>query len=457
MDWSPAIADRTGPFYLRIVEALRADVASGRLHRGQQLPTQRALAKHLGLDLTTVTRAYSEARRSGLTEARVGQGTFVAESASQAPRAEQQRTEVDLSMNIPPQPLEADIEGRIMRGLAAIQRDTGFFGLLNYRQPGGSAEERAIASTWLSRRVDSATPETVLISSGTQTALLAFLLANTSPGDVVLAEASTFPGFKAAAAFTRVKIVGVPLDEFGIIPDALDEACSRHRPKAVYLIPTIHNPTTATMPLKRREAVARIIEAHGVALFEDDAYGLLAPDVPPLASLIPRQTHYALSLSKCLAPGLRVSLLAAPDPIAAARFAGALRACVQMPASLMVALVMRWLQDGSADSIIAAIRSEAAARQRIASQILANVPFAADPRGHHIWMPLPSQWSRIAFLSHIQRQGLAGVTGDVFSIDEAPHAIRVSLGAARSRAELAGALHVLASAFGTAASTAHIV
>ena len=83
MDWMPTLDDRRGPVYQRIVEALAADVVSGRLHRGQQLPTHRALAKALGIDLTTVTRAYTEARRCGLTEARVGQGTFVAESMAQ--------------------------------------------------------------------------------------------------------------------------------------------------------------------------------------------------------------------------------------------------------------------------------------------------------------------------------------------------------------------------------------
>ncbi|MET0471432.1 MAG: GntR family transcriptional regulator, partial [Xanthobacteraceae bacterium] len=102
MDWRPTLNDREGPLYRRIVDALTADVASGRLRRGQQLPTHRALAKALGVDLTTVTRAYTEARRRGLTEARTGQGTFVAESMSH--RAAALRPDLDLSMNLPPQP-----------------------------------------------------------------------------------------------------------------------------------------------------------------------------------------------------------------------------------------------------------------------------------------------------------------------------------------------------------------
>src|ERR1700751_1793872 len=120
MEGIPTISDRGGPLYLRIVDALAADINRGRLRRGQQLPTHRALAKALDIDLTTVTRAYTEARRCGLTEARAGQGTFVAESMAHIRHATRPGDEFDLSMNLPPQPMEADLEGRLFRGVAAI-------------------------------------------------------------------------------------------------------------------------------------------------------------------------------------------------------------------------------------------------------------------------------------------------------------------------------------------------
>ena len=82
MDWIPTITEGSGSVYIRIVDALSADIASGRLARGQQLPTHRALARALDIDLTTVTRAYGEARRRGLIDARVGQGTFVSETTA---------------------------------------------------------------------------------------------------------------------------------------------------------------------------------------------------------------------------------------------------------------------------------------------------------------------------------------------------------------------------------------
>ena len=143
------------------------------------------------------------------------------------------------------------------------------------------------------------------------------------------------------------------------------------------------------MPLSRRKEVAEILRRHEVLLFEDDAYGKLEPNAVPLASLVPERTYFAASLSKCIAPGLRVSLLLTPDQASAEVLVSALRASVQMPAFLMVALVTRWLQDGSAEAIIGAILNEASARQKLAANVLVQHAYSRHPNGHHIWVPLP--------------------------------------------------------------------
>src|SRR5215470_1659022 len=109
MDWIPTLSEWHGPLFTRIVDALAADIASGRLVRGQRLPTHRALANALGIDLTTVTRAYGEARRRGLLEAQVGQGTFVSETTMRAASDLAAPVSIDLSMNLPPQPVEANL------------------------------------------------------------------------------------------------------------------------------------------------------------------------------------------------------------------------------------------------------------------------------------------------------------------------------------------------------------
>ena len=116
MYWIPAISEWQGPLYMRIVEAMTADIANGRLLRGQQLPTHRALAQALGIDLTTVTRAYSEARRRGLTDARVGQGTFVSETTVRAASDIAYQIKIDLSMNVlrtQPRPISMSVFPRV--------------------------------------------------------------------------------------------------------------------------------------------------------------------------------------------------------------------------------------------------------------------------------------------------------------------------------------------------------
>ncbi|MCA6120864.1 PLP-dependent aminotransferase family protein [Bradyrhizobium sp. WSM 1704] len=458
MDWIPTVSEWQGPMFLRIVDALAADIASGRLVRGQRLPTHRALASALDIDLTTVTRAYGEARRRGLLDARVGQGTFVSETTARATSDLPAPINIDLSMNLPPQPVEANLDLRIAQGLANIRSEAGFSAYLGYARPGGAPDEREVAAAWLQPRVPQASSERIVIFPGSQAIIFNALLALTSPGDVVVTEALTFPGIKAAAARLDVHLAGVAMDAEGIKPDALDEACRKHRPKAVYLVPTQHNPTTATMSAARRKAVADIIRKRGCLLIEDDVYGPLEPQMAPIATLIPERTYYALSIAKCIAPALRVAYLLAPDAAAEQQMRAGLQATMQMPPSLMVALVTQWLRSGVAGEIIRAIRNEAAARQQLAARFLKGVDYAARPASHHLWMPLPKHFGGTDLLSHLMRNGLAVVGEDAFAVGgAAPRGLRVSLGAARNRAELSQALQVLSNAVKAQAGARQIV
>jgi DNA-binding transcriptional MocR family regulator len=458
MDWLPTLSEWHGPLFQRIVDALAADIASGRLVRGQRLPTHRALAEALDIDLTTVTRAYGEARRRGLLEARVGQGTFVSETTARAASELPVPINIDLSMNLPPQPIEANLDLRIAQGLENVRAAAGFSAFLSYSQPGGSADEREAAASWLQARVKAASPERLIVFPGTQTIIFNALLALTSPGDAVVTEVLTFPGMKAAAARLGVQLIGVAMDGEGALPAALDEACRKHKPKAVYLVPTQHNPTTATMGPARRKAIADVIRRRATVLIEDDAYGALEPSVSPIANLIPERTYYAASMAKCIAPALRVAYLLAPDLAAEQRMRAGLQATLLMPPSLMVALVTHWLRSGVANEIIRAIRSEAAARQQLAARFLKGVRYASRPASHHLWMPLPPHLEGADLLSHLMRNGIAVVDENAFAVGQSGlHGLRVSLGAARNRSELSRALQVLASAVGTPAAARQVV
>jgi len=458
MDWVPTIVELSGPRYQRIVDAMEADIAAGRLVRGQQLPTQRALAKALSIDLTTVTRAYSEARRRGILEARVGRGSFVSETSARRAVDLPHPVAIDLSMNVPPHPLEAQLDERILSGLEALRQQSGLTAFLNYQPPGGSAHELEVAAKWLRSRVPHVRPDRLVIFPGTQTILFDLLASLAAPGDIVLTEALTFPGIKAAVARLGVRLVGVAMDEGGILPDALAKACRAHKPKAIYLIPTLHNPTTATLSAERREAIAKIVRDAGTTLIEDDAYGQLDRSASPIANLIPERTYLATTLSKCIAPALRVAYLATPDTSTQLEMRSYLQATVQMPAPLMVALVTHWLETGIADRIISAIRNEAIGRQQLAQRTLKDFQFLAKPAAHHLWLRLPERRGRQDIAAHLLRDGLAVIASDAFVVDGAPpHAARVSLGAARNRTELARALQILVGALREPADIRQIV
>ena len=130
-----------------------------------------------------------------------------------------------------------------------------------------------------------------------------------------------------------------------------------------------------------------------------------------------RKTSLASCWAKCIAPALRVSYLLAPDPASEQKMRSNLQATMLMPAPLMVALVTYWLRFGIADMIILAIRNEAIGRQQLAHRFLKGVSYAAKPNGHHLcWLPLPPQWNRAEFLSHVLRHGVAVVGDDAFAV-----------------------------------------
>ncbi|HYC05660.1 MAG TPA: PLP-dependent aminotransferase family protein [Azospirillaceae bacterium] len=441
--WRPDISGATGPLYLAIADALGADIAAGTLRPGDPLPTHRALAPLLGVDLTTVTRAYGEARRRGLIDAATGRGTFVKAAGRPAAPA----LGIDLSMNMPPRP--DWLAERLAATMAALLRDGGA-GLLAYQPSGGLLPDREAGARWLAPLLPDLTAERVLVTGGAQAGLMALLTLLARPGDVVLAEALCYPGLRAAAAQLGLRLEGVAMDSDGVRPDALDEACRRWSPRAFYCVPTLHNPTGLTWSPARRAEIAAVARARALTIIEDDAYGLLPAGTPaPLAALAPDLTWYLATLAKTLTPALRVAYLVAPDAERRGRAEAALRAVTQMAPPLSVAAATRWIGDGTAADLLRSVREESRARQALARSIL---PLGGDAgEGHHVWLGLPDGRNAADFAARLRRSNLAVVPDDAFAV--APPsipALRLSLGAATDRAQLSAGLRLLADALAQA-------
>ncbi|MGU3467772.1 PLP-dependent aminotransferase family protein [Methylobacterium sp. C33D] len=445
--WIPTIAGDAGPKYMAIVRALAEDIRAGRLAPGARLPPQRALAKRLNVDLTTVTRAFNEARRTGLIDATAGRGSFV--RAARAPAAEMRRPDpsasVDFSMNMPPQPAAARLAERLETGLARLAGSSGFLARMQYQDSAGNLADRAAAAHWLGRRLGPLPVQRVLVAGGAQVVLAAVLAALLKPGDALCVPALTYPGLRMAAERRGVRLVPVAADAEGLDPDAFRERCESERPRALYLVPTLDNPTTATLPAIRRRQIAGIARTHGVAIIEDDAYGVLPLDAPaPLAAEASDLTWHIATLSKCASPGLRIAYVAVPGTNEAVRLAAELRAINMMASPLTAALASHWIAEGVLDAVVAAIRQENELRQAVARETLRDLDVRAHPCGHHLWLRLPDPWRRGEFGAHARQLGVSVVPSDPFAVGTAPEAIRVSLGAAPDAETLRYGLSLLA-------------
>jgi len=445
--WRPRLIESARMKYLGIVEALEADIRSGRVARGERLPPQRAIAEALDVDLTTVTRAFNEARRRGLVEAQAGRGTFISEKLDGHESAVHAHPLIDLSMNIPPQPTEADFRKIFPQGIAGILGSPRGLLSLHYQESNGGEPDRYAAAAWLAHRLEGATPDRIIVTGGAQSALFAVCDLLLNRGDVVLAGAMTYPGLKAVAAQKGIVLEPLAMDEQGITLDAFEKACREKSAKALYLIPTIDNPTTATMPEDRRRKLAALAQKHGIAVIEDDPYAPLRPErTVAMAELASDITWHIATLSKCATPALRIAYVIAPNSGMALRLAGVLRATILMAPPLMSALATRWIANGTLDEIAKAISAENAVRQKLAASILREVSFAADPHGHHLWLRLPGHWRAADFAEHADRVGVSIVPSSVFAVAAHPiEAVRISLGVAPDRGALEDGLTQLAS------------
>lgn len=438
--WLPTLAARGGPRFLQIADALQAAVESGALRPGDRLPPQRRLALQLGVDLTTITRAYDEARRRQLLEGRGARGSYVT-----APRFERGLL-LDLSMNIPPPPEGVDFDALMRQGLSQVLRAADGALLMTYQLGGGSEADRRAGARWLQPMLGEVDADQVVVCPGAQAAIAALVLALTEQGDVILAEPFSYPGLMAAAAQLGRRVVEVEADGHGMLPEQLERACHLHRPRLVYLNPTLQNPTAITMPRDRRQALAGIARRCQVRIVEDDPYWLLAnAPPPPVAAFAPDQVVYLSTLSKCLTPGLRVAFVLLREPHERGRFLAALRSFALMATPLTAALATQWILDGSAAQLTDGVRKEARLRHRMAGDVLAG-RYGGAGDGLHAWLELPGYWSSSRLAEACRHEGIAVMPAEAFAAGSGAgvtNAIRISLGSVKDRGHLQAGLRRL--------------
>ena len=436
MAWRPDFAADGKPFYLAIADALAADLTAGIVQPGEKLPTQRDLAGALGLDLTTITRAYAEAARRGLIIGEGRRGSFVRGGPTEMSDS-LAGGEAASGMNMPPEPEDGALRRAILDGIPALL--DGRLAPLHYQPQGGLETQRAAAATFLNPLTPDTSADQIAITAGSQHGLHAVLSLLVSRGDRIAAPAFTYPGFLAAARRLGAGIVPLAMDADGILPEALELAARAAELRAVYLVPTNDNPTTATLPLERRKEIARLALRYGFAIIEDDAYGRLpANPLPPLAAFAPKLTWHIASVSKLVSPALRVGFVRAPGVREAHALAAAAHESAVMAPPLNAALVTNWILDGTLGRLAGAVRAEATARMKEAAAILGPAGARFHPEGYHLWLPLPGSADAGGIAAQAIAAGLPAAPGAAFATtpDGPVQALRISLGGSAPRVRI---------------------
>src|SRR5947207_11244249 len=396
--WLPNLEGRRGPVYRRIADAIDEDVQAGRLRAGARLPPHRDMADHLGVTVTTVTRAYTEAARRGLISGHVGRGTFIrGHELEDAPAS----GPIDLSINI----LMPDKEVAALEPRMFQRRVLPWTDLLGYVPAPGHRRHRQAMAEWLAATGTPASPDRIVLTMGAEHALLIALAVTTKPGDTVLAEELTYSGMKDLSSQMHLKLRGVAMDAEGLRADALEAACRSTRSRLLYCMPRLQNPTSAVMSERRRRQVAAVAEKYRLTVIEEHVYGFLSPERASLMALIPDRTIFATSVSKSLFPGIRLGCVVGSGATIEKLTAAVWTTTICVP-PISADLLCGWMEDGTALRILEWKRHEVAARQAMAKRLLDGYRVQTQASSPHAWLHLPARWTTDAFAAEMRSRAV---------------------------------------------------
>lgn len=445
--WRPDPTQLSRPAYLSLAEQIARAIQDGRLLHGAKLPTHRKMAEDLVISVQTVSRAYDELIRRGLISGEIGRGTFV------------QTQRQELEPPYLPERLGEVIDLSILKPVCDhihLERMRQAFEWLGENLPSSSAlsfrpnvvfpRHRAVATEWLSLCGLQVSPLNVNVTNGATSGMTVALMSVAPPGAIVAAEAVSHHTLVPLSTYLGIHLEGLAVDDEGMIPEALDEACRRSPIRAVFLQPSVINPRATLMSSGRREALAEVAARHDIAIIENDILGPLVTDrPPPIAAYAPERTLYVTSFTKITVPGLRIGYLVAPDRYVAA-VANRHLVLNWMATPAMAEIATRWVSDGTAMELVEWQRCALLARHEIAQTTLAGLRYYTHRQGLHVWLPLSGAHTEEGFVSQARLHGVAIAPGTSFRTAGqgwAP-AVRISLGST-SEADLRTGLGVVAS------------
>ncbi|MCK8779573.1 PLP-dependent aminotransferase family protein [Rhizobium sp. NTR19] len=449
--WRPVLAKQKGVTkHAALTEKIIADIDAGVLKPMDRMPTHRDLARELGLSVQTVSLSYKEAERLGFLSGEIGRGTFV--KARVTDRAG--RMMLDHSPN-------EVLDLSIIRGVYLEEHETASreifhelaeSDIASFMRPcrpiAGLQRHRDTASLWLRRFGVPAGADRILVTNGAAHGIFLALSCIVRSGDVVLCENLTDHGIIGLSNVLGFSLKGLPTDDEGILPDALEAACAAGGVRALVLIPTLNNPTGHVSGAERRRVIAAIAARHGVFVVEDEVCRpMIDEDLPSISEMLPDLGFFVTSFTKAVLTGLRVGYLVVP-PSYSIRAASILRVSSWSGTYLAGEIATRWVENGTALRLVEVQRLEAAARQSIATSILGEHVASSHPLSLCAWLKVPGHWTEDGLVRALANQNVAVSPSEPF-IAGPGHGggIRICLGGRMSHPTLTSALTTVRNTF----------
>ena len=416
--------------YKAVVDRYAQAIRSGQLPAGSRLPTHRTLAAGERLSLATATRVYRELEEMGLVSGETGRGTFVRDLSLPPGHGVDQQVVaadvVDLNFNYPSLPDQGDALREALRQLAMAGDIDSH---LRYQPHAGRLAERDIIARHLTCQHFAPDAENVLIVNGAQHGLAVTVMGLLRPGDVVAVDALTYSGFKVLAALYHLELAAIPCRPEGPDLQALHTLCQQRRVRAVYTMPTLHNPLGWVLNTGQRQALADLARQHDLLIIEDAAYArLVSRPPPPVISYAPERTVYVTGFSKNIATGLRVGVVISP-PRYRPEIERAIRATTWNTPTLISSLICAWIEDGTVARFEMQKRQDARQRQQVAREVLCGLPVVSHPDSYFVWLPLGEESRADRLANALMERRISVSTAEPFCVSATiPQALRIALG-----------------------------
>jgi len=448
MSWKPDRKALKRPFYLSIAALLEQEITNGLLAPGTQLPPQRELADFLDINFTTITRAYKICMAKGLIYAITGSGTFVAPNATRSITISTDK----ISSNCIDLGFVASFEqtNEIVTKVAQEVIEKSYFcELLNYNDPTGIPHQKKAGLNWMESFGIHSDLEHIAIVSGSQNALAIAMVALFEPGNRIATDIYTYSNFIELAKMFHIKLVPIPGDQFGMLPEELENQCCQTDIHGIFLMPSCCNPTTVMMSDCRKRKLAVVIRNHHLILLEDDIHAFLTAGIisdykQPMFALLPEQTIYISGTSKSICSGLRVAYMVYGD-VFRSKILRAIFNINVKTSSLDTEIITELILSGKAFDIVSRKKQLAQSANDIYSQYFSQ----SNPVGHSLsfyrWLPIEDHFDATQMEADLDRFGVRAFHSNRFLSGQTPSSqyLRIALSSTNSLDELKRGLEIL--------------